>query len=398
MMNNYKLSRTWAEIHVDRLRNNIKNIKDFIGDKTKLMAVIKADAYGHGFYEVARIAGFCGADYLAVACIEEAKQIRKRGIDIPILILGATPLKSVEDLFNYNIIPTVFEKNLPEAISDYAVKNGKKLKIHVKVDTGMGRLGFCCYGKEENEIEEIVKISKLPGIEIEGIFTHFACADEEDGEALTKMQYDNFMYAVETLLKKGIDIPIKHCANSAAICMYKKMHLDMVRAGIILYGEYPSKFVRENTSLEVQPIMELKTTVSQVKIMKKGKGISYGQHYKTKNENEKIAVLCIGYADKYARILSGKSRVIINGHYAEQVGNICMDQMMIDVTGIPDIKYGNEVTLVGEENGLKITFSDIAELMNTISYEAMCDLGNRVVRVYFDNKKQVDAVNYLEKI
>ncbi len=398
MMNNYRLSRTWAQIHIDRLRNNIANIKDFIGNKTKLMAVIKADAYGHGFYEIARIACKSGADYLAVACIEEAKQIRKKGIDIPILILGATPLESVEDLFTYNIIPTVFEKSLPEAMSDYAVKNGKKIKIHIKLDTGMGRIGFCCYDKNENEIDEIIKISKMPGIEIEGIFTHFACADEKDGEELTNKQFENFIYATDVLRENGIDIPIKHCANSAAICMYKNMHLDMVRAGIILYGEYPSIFVKDNTTLKIQPIMELKSTVSQVKTLKKGKGISYGQHYTTKNDGEKIAVVCIGYADKYSRILSGKSKVIINGHYANQVGNICMDQMMIDVTGIEGIKYGNEVTLIGEENGLSITFSDIAELMNTISYEAMCDLGNRVVRVYFDNNMQVDAVNYLEKI
>ncbi len=398
MMNNYKPSRTWAEIHIDRLKNNIKNIKDFIGDKTKLMAVIKADAYGHGFYEVARVACMNGADYLAVSCIEEAKQIRKKGIDIPVLILGATPIESVGDLFSYNIIPTVFEETLPKAISDYAVKSGEKIKIHIKVDTGMGRIGFCCYDNEENEIDKIIEISKLPGVEIEGIFTHFACADEEDGEAFTKKQYDNFMYAVDVLLKNGIDIPVKHCANSAAICMYKNMHLDMVRAGIILYGEYPSKYVSENTSLKIEPIMELKSTVSQVKMQKKGKGISYGQHYETKNDNEKIAAVCVGYADKYSRILSGKSKVIINGHYANQVGNICMDQMMIDVTGIPNIKYGTEVILVGNQNGLSITFSDIAELMNTISYEAMCDLGNRVVRVYFDDKKTVDAVNYLEKI
>ncbi len=398
MMNNYKLSRTWAEIHVDRLRKNIFNIKSFIGNKTKLMAVIKADAYGHGFYEVARIACSSGADYLAVACIEEAKQIRKKGIDIPILILGATPLEYVPELFEYNIIPTVFENTLPKAMSEYAFKTGKKIKIHIKMDTGMGRIGFCCYGKDNNEISDVVKISKLPGIEIEGIFTHFACADEEDGEKLTNEQYSNFMFAIDELSKKGIDIPVKHCANSAAICMYKNMHLDMVRAGIILYGEYPSSYVKENTSLEIEPVMELKSTISQVKKLKKGKGISYGQNYKTKNDNEEIAVVCVGYADKYSRILSGKTKVIVNGHYAQQVGNICMDQMMIDVTGIKDISYGNEVTLIGKEGDLSITFSDIASLMNTISYEVMCDIGNRVVRVYFDDNNEVDVLNYLEKI
>ena len=398
MMNNYKLSRTWAEIHLDRFRNNIKNIKSFIGDNTKLMAVIKADAYGHGYYEIAKLSCQSGADYLGVACIEEAKQIRKKGIDCPILILGATPLECVSDLVKYNIIPTVFEESLAEAISNYAVKNGEKIKIHIKVDTGMGRIGFRCYDKEENEIDEIIKIAKLPGVEIEGIFTHFACADEEKGGELTKKQYDNFMYAVKKLSENGIQIPIKHCANSASICLHKEMNLDMVRAGIIIYGEYPSDYVKENTTLQIQPIMELKTTVSQVKAMKKGKGISYGQLYETKKDNEKIASVCVGYADRYSRILSGKTKVIVNGHYAQQIGNICMDQMMIDVTGIPEVKYGDTVTLVGEEDGLQITFSDIAKIMGTISYEVMCDLGNRVVRVYFENKKQIDTTNYLEKI
>lgn len=398
MKNNCKSFRTWAEIHVDRLRKNILNIKNYIGENTKLMAVIKADAYGHGFYEVAKVAYENKADYLAVACVEEAKQLRKRGIDIPILVLGATPLECVEDLFLYDIIPAVFEKTLPEAINDYAVKNGKKIKIHIKVDTGMGRLGFRCYGEDDNEIEDIAEISKMPGIEVEGIFTHFACADEEDGERLTNQQFDNFMYAVCELSKKGIDIPIKHCANSAAICMYKKMHFDMVRAGIILYGEYPSKYVKDNTYLEVEPVMELKSTVSQVKTHKKGKGISYGQHYFTKNDGDAIAVVCVGYADKYSRMLSGKNKVIINGHYAPQVGNVCMDQMMVDVTGIPDVKYGNEVLIVGKKDGLEVSFSDLAEVLGTISYEVMCDVGNRVVRVYLDNGECIETVNYLEKI
>ena len=206
------------------------------------------------------------------------------------------------------------------------------------------------------------------------------------------------MYVVEKLRKNNIHIPIKHCANSAAICCYKKMHLDMVRAGIILYGEYPSKYIKENTTLKIEPVMELKSTVSQVKTVKKGTGISYGHKYKALKDNEKLAVVCIGYADSYYRTLSGKTKVIINGKYARQVGNICMDQMMVDIDGIEDVHYGTEVTLVGREGDAVITFSDLAEIVGTINYEIMSDISKRVVRSYFVKDKLVDVVNYLEKM
>ena len=398
-MNNPILSRAWAIVHTDKLKNNIKSIKNYIGNEKKLMAVVKADAYGHGFCEVAKVAVENGADYLAVACIEEAKQIRKIGIHTPILILGATPLDCVSDLFEYDIIPTVFENELPEAISRYAKETNKSLKVHVKVDTGMGRIGFQYYGdNDESGIDNIIKISKMQGIEIEGIFTHFACADEENGHEITEKQFSNFMYVIEKLNKNNIHIQIRHCANSAAICCYKKMHLDMVRAGIILYGEYPSKYIKENTTLEIEPVMELKSTVSQIKTVKKGTGISYGHNYKAVKDEEKLAVVCIGYADSYYRSLSGKTKVIINGKFARQVGNICMDQMVVDIDGIEDVHYGTEVTLVGREKDTVITFSDIAEIIGTINYEIMSDMSKRVVRSYFDKDKLVNVVNYLEKM
>lgn len=398
-MNNPELSRAWAVIHTDKLKDNIKNIKEHIVKDKKLMAVIKADAYGHGFREVAKIAVENGADYLAVACIEEAKQIRKTGIDAPILVLGATPLECVGDLFEYNIIPTIFEDELPKAVSEYAKKVKKNLKVHIKVDTGMGRIGFQYYGDGDmSNIEKIIDISHYEGIEIEGIYTHFACADEEDGVEFTKKQFSNLMYVINALEKAGIEIPVKHCANSAAICSYKEMHLDMVRAGIILYGEYPSKFIKENTTLKIEPVMELKSMVSQVKTVNKGTGISYGHRYKAKKDGEKLAVVCVGYADSYYRSLSGKTKVIINGKYAPQVGNICMDQMIVDINGIDDVCYGTEVTLVGKDGDAVITFSDLAEILGTISYEIMSDVGKRIVKGYFDKDKLVNVVNYLEKM
>lgn len=398
-MNDYIRSHAWEEIHLDRLQKNIENIKVHLGCDTKLMAVIKADAYGHGAVETAKRAEISGADCLAVACTDEAKQLRRHGITMPILILGATPLAAVGDLFEYDIIPTVFEKKLPKAISDYAKKTGKKLKIHLKIDTGMGRLGFCCYKRNDNScIEEIMEISKLFGIEIEGIYTHFSSADEEDGEEETKKQFDNLMYVISELSEKGLNIPVKHCANSAAIALYPEMKLDMVRAGIILYGEYPSAYVKNNTKLKVEPVKEMKTTVSQVKNAEIGRGISYGQKYKVSHSNERLATVCIGYADSYLRSLSGKTKVIINGRFAPQVGNICMDQMVVDVSGIDGVEYGTEVTIIGKSGECSITYSDIADILGTINYEVMCNAGKRVTKVYFDNKKFIKSVNYLEKL
>lgn len=397
-MNDYTMSRAWEEIHLDKFENNIKSIKNHLNNKTMLMAVIKADAYGHGVIEIAKSAEKY-ADYLAVACIEEAKQLRRHGIKLPILILGATPIQAVPDLFEYDIIPTVFEETLPQKISEYAKETGKKLKVHIKIDTGMGRLGFCCYHKDDNRaVLKILEISKLYGIEIEGAFTHFACADEETGKEMTHKQFDNFMWVMEELSEKGLEIPVKHCSNSAAIALYPNMNLDMVRAGIILYGEYPSEFVKKNTTLTVFPVKELKATVSQVKNLEKGKGISYGQHYETKKDGEKLATVCVGYADSYFRSLSGKARVLINGKFAHQVGNICMDQMVVDVSDIEDVGYGTEVVLCGKSGDNFISFSEIASILGTINYEVMCDVGKRLVKAYFYKGEFIKTVNYLEKL
>lgn len=398
---NYKLSRAWAEINIDKIQQNIINIKNHIGKNTKLMAVVKADAYGHGFWEIAKIAVNSGCDYLAVACISEAKQIRRRGIDTPILILGDTPIECVPDLFMYNVIPTIFEENMPKAISDYAIKNNLSLKIHIKVDTGMGRLGFNYFDADQemknNTIKKILDISRLEGIECDGIFTHFSNADEENGYSQTNEQFLKFMDIIEELEKNNLVIPIKHTANSAAICLYNKMHLSMVRAGLILYGEYPSEYVKKNTTLKVSPAMEIKARISQIKDIKAGQGISYGKTFVAQT-NKRVATVSIGYADSYFRGLSNKSRVIVNGEFAYQIGNICMDQMVIDVTDIKDVHYGTEVILIGKDNGLEISFSDISSILGTINYEVMCDVGKRVAKAYFLNGKLEKVVDYLEKI
>lgn len=397
-MNSYKLSRAWAEIHLDRFRNNLSAIKQYVGPSTKVMAVIKADAYGCGVNEISKEAVENGADYLAVACVDEAKQLRRNGIQVPILILGATPLECVEDLFRYEIIPTVFEKRLPEAISHYATKCGKTLKIHIKVDTGMGRLGFPYYDSSyQSSVEDIIEISRLAGIEVEGIFTHFSNADCQDSETVTKKQFQQFTQIVEKLRQQGLKIPIRHAANSAATCLYPEMYLDMVRPGIILYGEYPSEYVKERTALKLEPVMELKARVWQVKEVRQGQGISYGKTYVTDGDKT-LAAVGIGYADGYFRNLSNKIRVIINGEYANQVGNICMDQTMVDVTEIPQVSYGTEVILVGMSGEKSISFSEMATLAGSINYEMMCDTGKRIVKAYFDGESLLKTVNYMDKI
>jgi len=397
-MNSYKLSRAWAEIHLDRFRHNLTTIKNHVGPQTKVMAVIKADAYGCGVNEISTAAVENGADYLAVACVDEAKQIRRNGIDLPILILGATPLECVEDLFTYNISPAVFEEQLPQAISQYAKEHNKTLNIHIKVDTGMGRLGFPYYDSSyDSSVEQILAISKLEGIHVEGIFTHFSNADCEDSETVTKKQFSQFMDMIEKLNRNGLEIPLRHAANSAATCLYPKMHLDMVRPGIILYGEYPSAYVQERTSLKLQPVMELKARVWQVKKVPAGQGISYGKTYVADCEKT-VAAVGIGYADGYFRTLSNQIQVIINGKLASQVGNICMDQTVVDVTEIPNVSYGTEVILVGAAGENAISFSQMAEYTGSINYEMMCDTGKRIVKAYFDGDDLIKTVNYMDKI
>ena len=398
MNSSYKLSRAWAEIHIDRIKSNIKNIKNHLNKDTMLMAVVKADAYGHGFYEIAKIASQNGADYLAVACIEEAKQIRSRGIKTPVLVLGATPAECVPDLFKYNVMPTIFDEKMAVAVSEYAKEQNTSLKIHIKIDTGMGRLGFLYMEENTREsVETILRISRLNGIEIEGIFTHFSNADDEIGCEITKKQFGLFCNLTEGLEKNGLIIPIKHTANSAAICLFPEMQLSMVRAGLILYGEYPSQYVSENTTLRVTPAMEIKARISQIKELPDGVGISYGKTFVTARKT-KLATVCVGYADSYFRGLSNKTPVLINSKKAMQVGNICMDQMLIDVTDIKNVSDGDIVTLIGKDGNFEITFSQIAQSLSTINYEIMCNVGKRVVKAYFENGLLVEVVDYLESL
>ena len=378
----------WAEINLDIIADNVKNIKKLVGNKD-VIAVVKADAYGHGALDVVPTLIENGVSKLAVAVITEALELRNGGINESIMILGYTPLEFAEDVVNNNIEQTVYNLEYAKELSRIALENNKKAKIHIALDTGMGRIGFM---PNEESFKDILEISKLEGIEIQGIFTHFSTSDETD-KTYTYEQFGKIKEFISELDKAGVNIPIKHVSNSGAIIDLPETYLDAVRAGIILYGYYPSDEVHIDR-LDIKPALMLKTKVCHVKEMDKDMYISYGRTFKT-NRKSIIATIPIGYADGYSRLLSGKVKVIINGQFAPVVGRICMDQCMIDVTEINDVKVGDEVILLGEDGELKYNADDLAEVMGTINYEIICMLKHRVPRVYIKNGEVVSIRNYI---
>lgn len=364
---------TWAEVNLDAFSNNIREVRRVIGNQVKCCAVIKADAYGHGVKEVARRSIEEGADYLAVATLGEAIELREYERIIPILILGFTPNQALEQVVTYNITQTVYTYECAKTLSREAVAQDKIQKLHLKIDTGMSRLGFQVNDKSVGIIE---RINQLPNIEIEGIFTHFARADECIKDH-THEQFALFEKMLRMLLDREIKIPIRHVANSATIIDLPKYHLDMVRAGIMLYGYYPGEVDRNRAHL--QPVMTLKTRLSYVKELPKGRGVSYGHLYRTKGDTL-IGTCPIGYADGLRRNLTGRFFVCIDGKRYPQVGRICMDQIMVKLTDSYPI--GQEVIIFGNGKCGEATVEDMASLLDTISYEITCMVGKRVPRVY----------------
>lgn len=381
--------RAWAEVDLDAIAHNIKEIRKITNPNAQIMAVVKADAYGHGFMEVARTLLENGADRLAVAVLQEGKQLRSRGVDVPILVLGAVSEESVDDLINFNITPNVFDYEFAKALSYAAEHKEKVTKVHIKIDTGMTRLGFVAGEDNTDIINEIVKISKLPYIEIEGIFSHFATSDETDSE-YTLLQYRRFMDVVEGLEERGVKIPIKHICNSAGIMMYPQMHMDMVRPGIILYGMYPSDEV-DKSKLNLIPAMTLKAGITYVKEVAAGRGVSYGKEYITDSVT-KIATVPIGYADGYLRKLAKVGKMLVKGTEVPITGRICMDQCMIDVTNVHNIGKGDEAIIFGKTG---VTIDDLAKWLETINYEVSCLIGKRIPRIYTKNGEAVKELNYL---
>lgn len=375
--------RVRANVDLNAVKNNLLAVRSKMNKDTKLMAIIKADAYGHGAVPIARAIGDSGKiDAYGVAIIEEAMELRNAGITKPILILGFTPKEQYELAVAYDVAQTVFQFEMAEALSKEAVRQGKTAKIHIKLDTGMSRIGFT---DTLESIEEIKRISALPGIEMEGLFSHFARADETD-KASTIKQLNRYIKFIDLLEKEQIYIPIKHIANSAGIIEFPEAYFNMVRCGIATYGIYPSDEVNHE-DIKLTPAMELKTHVVYVKDVEAGVGISYGATYVTERKT-RIATIPVGYADGYSRNLSNTGKVIIHGQYAPIVGRICMDQFMVDVSHINDVKQGDLVTLLGRDGTAYISAEELAEWSHSFAYELLCTVGKRIPRVYIEPKNE----------
>tara|TARA_B100001063_G_scaffold75725_1_gene69984 strand:- start:199 stop:1380 length:1182 start_codon:yes stop_codon:yes gene_type:complete len=384
-----KLSRpVWAEINLDNLAHNIREVRRVVNKNSKVTAVIKADGYGHGAVVIGQILLKNGADRFAVATLSEAIQLRTAFADTEIMVLGYTPNEFASDIIKNNIIQTIYTIEQAQEYSKVAISLKKQAKVHIKLDTGMSRLGMVF---SDETIDSILEMSKLEGLDIEGIFTHFAVADEID-KTFTFKQVEKFNHIVSKLEERGLNIPIKHVSNSAAIIDLPELNFDMVRAGIMLYGLYPSKNVNKD-AVNLKEVMCLKAKVSQVKELEANCGVSYGLKYKSDKQSQ-IATLPIGYADGYTRMLSGKAKVMINGFKTAIIGNICMDQCIIDVTNI-NAKVGDEVVLFGGNNANGITIDSIAETLNTINYEIVCMVDKRVPRVYIQDEKTIDIKDYV---
>jgi alanine racemase len=384
-----KLSRpVWAEINLDNLAHNMREVRRVTNINTKVTAVIKADGYGHGAVAIAETLLENGADRFAVATLSEAIQLKSVFPNIETMVLGYTPDNLAEELIKYNIIQTIYTLEQAKEFSKIALSLNKKITVHIKLDTGMNRLGmvYC-----DETIATILKMSKLDGLIIEGIFTHFAVADEVNKE-YTKEQVKKYKYIVDKLEQNGFTIPLKHVSNSAAIIDLPQYNFDMVRAGIMLYGLYPSKEVNHDI-VNLKEVMCLKAQVSFVKTLEAGTGVSYGLKYRC-DKQSLVATLPIGYADGYTRMLSGKAKVMVNNTKVPIIGNICMDQCIIDVTEL-DVKIGDEVILFGGNDSNGISIDSISESLNTINYEITCMVDKRVPRVYIKNGEIVDTKDYI---
>lgn len=387
LSNQVGYNRIFARIDMDNLRDNIMTMKGIVKKNMKVLVVIKADAYGHGAVEIAKRIDDI-SDYYGVATIDEAIELRKSGIDKPILIIGYTDSRDFERLLAYNITQAVYSYEECRLLSELACSKGCRAKVHVKVDTGMSRIGFQV---SEEGINEAARLAELQGLDIEGIFTHYAKADETDKTSALE-QKQKFKYFVGELENKGISFAIKHIDNSAGAMELSDADFDMIRLGIVTYGLYPSEEV--DKSVVIKPVMSLIAHVAHVKTVPPGTGVSYGWTYVTERET-RIATVTVGYADGYPRAMSNIGRVIIRGQYARIIGRVCMDQIMIDVTDIPDVSVRDEVILIGEDNNIRISVEEIAEPAASFNYELVCNIARRVPRIYCINGKDECCVNYL---
>lgn len=367
----------WAEVDLGALSHNVTEIRRVTGPGAELMAVVKANAYGHGAVEVSKAALASGASRLAVARTSEGVELRRAGIDVPILVLGFTPAVLIREVVEYELEQAVYGRDYARMVDEQASGMGVKIPVHIKVDTGMGRIGVVA-GSSDAE-DEVKEIAALPGLKSVGIFSHFAAADSAD-KTYTSTQWEKFIQLLDRLCREGLDFPLKHCANSAAILDFPQSHLNLVRAGIIMYGLFPSPEVSRNI-IKLRPVMTFKTRVIQVKPVPPGFSVSYGCTYTTERESV-IATLPVGYADGYSRRLSSRGEVLIKERRAPVVGRVCMDQCMIDVGSIPGAAPGEEVVLFGRQGDQVLPVEELAGWIGTINYEVVCMVGARVPRIF----------------
>lgn len=370
-------NRVCAEIDLDAIVYNMEQMKKRIGEDARLIAVVKADGYGHGAVPIAEMFESCSYVWgYAVACMEEAAELRKHGICKPILVLGCVFPDQISEMIRYDVRPAVYMEAMAEQISQEAVRQGKDAFIHIKIDTGMGRIGFPVTEESVNAIE---RISRLPGIKIEGMFTHFAKADERD-KTYTFIQHDRFLWMKERIENRGIPVRYFDCDNSAGIIDFPDMKHDLARAGISMYGMYPSDEV-DRSAVDLKPALSLVSHVSFVKEVEAGTPISYGGTF-VADRPMRVATIPVGYGDGYPRSLSNKGYVLIHGKRAGILGRVCMDQFMVDVTDIPGTAFMDRAVLVGRSGGEEITVDDLARLSGRFNYEFVCCLGKRIPRIY----------------
>ena len=388
------LKRTWAQIDLEAIEKNYDVCRSMLRDGVKMMGVIKADGYGHGAVAYAKIFSEKGCEWFAVSNIDEALQIREAGIDTPILILGFTPPEKAAVLALNNIAQAVFNLEYAQQLAQCACEQGVQVNVHIKVDTGMSRIGFLYQDSEDDaaSIDEIEQACRREGLYAQGIFQHFAVADcAEAGEVYTRLQYDLFLDVVRRLEQRGIGFELYHCCNSAGASEYRELQLNMARLGIVIYGLTSSPAVKEQWG--ITPVMSVKSVVAMVKDIAAGTTVSYGRTF-TAEKDMQIATIPIGYADGYTRRLSGNgARMIIGGEYVPVIGTICMDMCMVDVTGL-GVKAGDEVTVIGREGDKEITADEIAQKSGTINYEITCDISKRVPRVYKRGKDVVSVQKF----
>ena len=377
--------RTWAEVDLGAIEHNYRVI--CAQAKAPVLCVVKADAYGHGAVPVAQRLQALGAPYFAAATVPEAVELREHGITKPILILGYVDEADMDTIAREHITAPVYDEETARLLSEAAVRTGETLTVHYKLDTGMTRLGFPAWEREQT-VEKIAACAALPGLRSEGIFTHFAVADVPEGEPYTALQFERFVGVCSDLAARGIDLPLRHCANSGAIQSYERMHCTMTRAGIILYGYRPDASVPP--ALDLHPAMTVKARVVQVRDIPAHTTVSYGRTFET-DEPIWMAVVSIGYADGFLRTGSGKAHVVLGGQKAPVLGRICMDMCMVDVTDIPEAREGDTVAIISPQRPCEI----LADQLGTISYEVLCGINKRIPRIYLQGGKASEILQYI---